>query len=209
MALHFRSQNGCDNSTFRGRIDFLNSALSMPKRRHRRAKMAPYLRSWNGSQYQYFLGLICLWMRANLTFFFSKIAPIFSKTAPAKDQNGSVVFYFGPLRELKWPYTRRAESSLRGHRLIGAVLTPKKDLFCGQRFGPNFGVVSALLNLQCGRPIVDRYTVQITVTRLGLTIRWANIHNIVLCTIIDLLLNRLLFFSRRWLFRANVIEWIL
>ena len=92
-------------------------------------------------------------MRANLTFFFSKIAPIFSKTAPPKDQNGSVVFYFGPSPELKWPYTRRAESPLRGHRLIGAVLTPKKDLFCGQRFGPNFGVVSALLNLQCA---VDR-----------------------------------------------------
>ena len=88
-------------------------------------------------------------MRANLTFFFSKIAPIFSKTAPPKDQNGSVVFYLGPSPELKWPYTRRAESHLRGHRLIGAVLTPKKDLFCGQRFGPNFGVVSALLNLQC------------------------------------------------------------
>ena len=88
-------------------------------------------------------------MRANLTFFFSKIAPIFSKTAPPKDQNGSVVFYFGPSRELKWPNTRRAESPLRGHRLIGAVLTPKKDIFCSQRFGPNFGVVSALLNLQC------------------------------------------------------------
>ena len=88
-------------------------------------------------------------MRANLTFLFSKITPIFSKTAPPKDQNGSVVFYFGPSRALKWPYTRRAESFLRGHRLIGAVLTPKKDLFCGQRFGPNFGVVSALLNLQC------------------------------------------------------------
>ena len=87
-------------------------------------------------------------MRANLTFFFSKITPIFSKTAPPKDQNDSVVFYFGPSRELKWPYTRRAESPLRGHHLIGAVLTPKKDLFCGQRFGPNFGVVSALLNLQ-------------------------------------------------------------
>ena len=80
-------------------------------------------------------------MRANLTFFFSKIAPIFSKTAPPKDQNGSVVFYFGPSRELKWPYTRRAESPLRGHRLIGAILTPKKDLFCGQRFAPNFGVL--------------------------------------------------------------------
>ena len=88
-------------------------------------------------------------MRANLTFFFSKIAQIFSKTAPPKDQNGSVVFCFGPSPELKRLYTRRAESPLRGHRLIGAVLTPKKDLFCGQRFGPNFGVVSALLNLQC------------------------------------------------------------
>ena len=86
-------------------------------------------------------------MRANLTFFFSKIAPIFSTTAPPKDQNGSVVFYFGPSPELKLPYTRRAESPLRGHRLIGAVLTPKKDRFCGQRFGPNFGVVSTLLNL--------------------------------------------------------------
>ena len=93
-------------------------------------------------------------MRANLTFFFSKIAPIFSRTAPPKDQNGSVVFYFGPSRELKWPYTRRAESPLRGQRLIGAVLTTKKDLFCGQRFGPNFGVVSALLNLQCKQAIV-------------------------------------------------------
>ena len=149
MALYFRSRNGLYNSTFRGGIDFLNSALSMSKRRHRRAKMALNLRSWNGSQYQYFLGLICLWMRANLTFFFSQIAPIFSKTSPPKDQNGSVVFYFGPSTELKWPYTRRAESPLRGRRLIGAVLTPKKDLFCGQRFGPNFGVVSALLNLQC------------------------------------------------------------
>ena len=88
-------------------------------------------------------------MRANLTFFLSKIAPIFSKIAPPKDQSGSVVFYFGHSPELKWPYTTRAESPLRGHRFIGAVLTPKKDLFCGQRFGPNFGVVSALLNLQC------------------------------------------------------------
>ena len=149
MALYSRSRNGLYNSTFRGGIDFLNSALSMSKRRHRRAKMALYLRSWNGPQYQYFLGLICLWMRANLTFFFSKIAPIFSKIAPPKDQNGSVVFYFGPSPELKWPYARRAESPLRGHGLIGAVLTPKKDLFCDQRFGPNFGVVSALLNLQC------------------------------------------------------------
>ena len=65
-------------------------------------------------------------MRANLTFFFPKIAPIFSKTAPPKDYNGSVVFYFGPSRELKWPYTGTAESLLRGHRLIGSVLTPKK-----------------------------------------------------------------------------------
>ena len=98
-------------------------------------------------------------MRANLTFFFSKIAPIFSKTAPPKDQNGSVDFYFGPSPELKWPYTRRAESPLRGHRLIGAVLTPKKDLFCGQRFGPNFGVVSALQNLQCIFPVTHYYLV--------------------------------------------------
>ena len=97
-------------------------------------------------------------MRANLTFLFSKIAPIFSKTAPRKDQNGSVVFYFGPSRELKWPYTRRAEAPIRGHRLIGAVLTPKKDLFCGQRFGTNFGVVSALLNLQCAFVLQGPYS---------------------------------------------------
>ena len=68
-------------------------------------------------------------MRANLTFFFPKIAPIFSKTAPPKDQNGSFVFYFSPSRELKWPDTGRAESLLRGHRLIDAVLTPKKTYF--------------------------------------------------------------------------------
>ena len=87
-------------------------------------------------------------MKANLTFFFPKIAPILFKTAPHKDQNGGVVFYFSPPRELKWPYTRRAESPLRGHRLIGAVLTPQKDLFWGHRFGLSLGVVSALLNLQ-------------------------------------------------------------
>ena len=38
---------------------------------------------------------------------------------------------------------------LRGRIVIGAILTPKKDLFCGHRFGPIFGVVSALFNLQC------------------------------------------------------------
>ena len=102
-------------------------------------------------------------MRANLTFFFSKIAPIFSKTAPPKDQNGSVVFYFGPSLELKWPYTTRAESPLRGRHLIGAVLTPKKDLFCGQRFGPNFGVVSALLNLQCIQAVADKLKLKLII----------------------------------------------
>ena len=77
-------------------------------------------------------------MRANLTFFFSQKTPIFSKTAAPKDQNGSVVFYFGPSRELKWPYTGRTESPLRGHRLIGAnmcidLCKPKNALvFCSK-----------------------------------------------------------------------------
>jgi hypothetical protein len=34
-------------------------------------------------------------------------------------------------------------------------LTPKKDLFCGHRFCPIFGVVSALFNLQC---TIGKYT---------------------------------------------------
>ena len=38
MALHFRSQNGCDNSTFRGGIDSLNSALLISKRLYRELK---------------------------------------------------------------------------------------------------------------------------------------------------------------------------
>ena len=40
MAIHFRSQNGCDNGTFRGRIDSLNSALLISKRLYSGAKMA-------------------------------------------------------------------------------------------------------------------------------------------------------------------------
>ena len=61
MALHVRSRNGPYNSTFRGGIDFLNSVLSMSKRRQRRAKMAPNISTFwadmplNESQFDFFL----------------------------------------------------------------------------------------------------------------------------------------------------------
>jgi hypothetical protein len=64
-----------------------------------------------------------------------EIAPAFAKTAPTKSWNS--------------PYTGRAKSPLTGRIVIGAILTPQKNLFCGHRFGPIFGVVSALFNLQC------------------------------------------------------------
>ena len=56
MALHFRSQNGCDNSTFRGRIDSLNSALFISKRLYSGAKMALYFRSRNDPHNSTFRG---------------------------------------------------------------------------------------------------------------------------------------------------------
>ena len=56
MALHFRSQNGCDNSTLRGRIDSLISALFISKRLYSGAKMALYFRSRNGPYNSTFRG---------------------------------------------------------------------------------------------------------------------------------------------------------
>ena len=42
------SRNGYNNSTFRGRIDSLNSALLISKRRYSGAKMAFHLRAKTG-----------------------------------------------------------------------------------------------------------------------------------------------------------------
>ena len=52
------SQNGYNNSTFRGRIDSLNSALLISKRRYSGAKMALYFRSRNGPYNSTFRGRI-------------------------------------------------------------------------------------------------------------------------------------------------------
>ena len=86
MGLHFRSQNGCDNSTFGGRIDSLNSALLISKRLYSGAKMALYFRSRNSPYNSTF--------RGGIDFLSSDLS--MSKRRHRRAKNGPLS------QELKW-----------------------------------------------------------------------------------------------------------
>ena len=79
------SRNGYNNITFRGKIDSLNSALLISKRRYSGAKIALHFRSQNGCDNSTFRGRIDSLNSAQLI------------------SNVSIV-------ELKWPFILGAET---------------------------------------------------------------------------------------------------